>query len=120
MYPILEIRNGSTKEFTTMTYQVTHLSNVDNVGPLDRVNRIIVGTTLITVTELFSAIPEAAIVGLVATGMYAGLTGFIGWDPLYALAKTWQRQAPAPLREPVATAQGQEEQPSTSSYKKAA
>jgi len=103
-----------------MTYQASHLSNVDNVGPLDRVNRIIVGTTLIAVTELFTAIPEAAIAAIVATGMYAGLTGFIGWDPLYALAKTLQRQAPAPVLEPVATAQGLEEQPSAGSYKKAA
>ena len=101
-----------------MTYQITHLSNVDNVGPLDRVNRIIVGTTLIAVTVLFTAIPEAAIAGIVAVGIYAGLTGFIGWDPLYAMTKSLQRQTPAPALEPLA--QGPEEQPSEGSYKKAA
>ena len=103
-----------------MTYQVTHLSNVDNVGPLDRVNRIIVGTTLIAVTVLFTALPEAAIAGIVAAGMYAGLTGFIGWDPLYALAKALQRQAPAAVLKTAATEQRPAEQPSAGSYKKAA
>jgi hypothetical protein len=120
MYPILKIRNGSTKEYTTMTYQVTHLSDVDNVGPLDRVNRIIVGTTLIAVTVMFTALPEVAIASIVAVGTYAGLTGFIGWDPLYALTKAFQRQAPATELETVATYQRPEEQPSAGSYKKAA
>jgi len=103
-----------------MTYQVTHLSNVDNVGPLDRINRIIVGTTLITVTVLFTALSEAAIAGLVAVGTYAGLTGFIGWDPLYALSKANQRQATAPVLETAAIEQRPEEQPSASDYKKVA
>ena len=101
-----------------MTYQVSHLTNVDNVGPLDRANRIIVGTTLIAVAVLFTAIPEAAIAGIVAIGTYAGLTGFIGWDPLYALAKPSQRQALA--LKPDTVAQGLEEQASVGSYKKAA
>ena len=103
-----------------MTYQVTHLSDVNNVGPLDRVNRIIVGTTLIAVTVMFTAISEAAIAAIVAAGTYAGLTGFIGWDPLYALTKASQRQAPAPVLEMAAAEQRPEEQPSAGSYKKAA
>ena len=63
-----------------MTYQETRFPNVENIGPLDRINRIIVGTTLIMVTVLFTAIPAAAVAGIVALGTYAGLTGFIGWD----------------------------------------
>jgi hypothetical protein len=120
MIPILESRNGLTKEFTTMTYQVTHLSNVDNVGPVDRANRIIVGTTLIMVPVLFTAIPPAAIAAIVAFGLYAGLTGFIGWDPVYTFAKALQQREPAQSAPTVAAQQAQEEQTSEDSYKKAA
>jgi len=103
-----------------MTYQVTHLSDVNNVGPLDRVNRIIVGTTLIMVAVLFTAIPAANIAALVAVGMYAGLSGFIGWDPVYVVAKALQQRAPAQPAPVVAAKQVLDEQPSAGSYKHAA
>jgi hypothetical protein len=120
MNPILESRNGLTKEYTTMTYHVTHLSNVDNVGPVDRANRIIVGTTIIMLPVLFTAIPPAAIASLVALGTYVGLTGFIGWDPLYTVTKALQQRAPAQPAPMVVAQQQQEEQPAADSYKKAA
>jgi Inner membrane protein YgaP-like, transmembrane domain len=103
-----------------MTYQDTHFPNVNNIGPLDRINRIIVGTTLITVMVMFTAIPATAVAGVVAFGIYAGLTGFIGWDPLYALVKGFQTQAPAKSPATVTAYRRQGEQPSTGSYKKAA
>lgn len=103
-----------------MTYQKTNLSEVENVGSLDRVNRIIVGVTLIAVAVLFTAIPSAAVVGIVALGIYAGLTAFIGWDPLYALVKAFQQKTPAQTPATVTTYRRQGEQPSTGSYKKAA
>ncbi|MEJ2552851.1 MAG: DUF2892 domain-containing protein [Gammaproteobacteria bacterium] len=105
-----------------MRYQTTHLSDVNNVGPLERVHRIVVGLISITATLLFPAISEAAIVGLVALGVYAGLTGFIGWDPLYALMKGLQRQAPAPTPKPATTATHphREEQSSAGDYKQVA
>jgi Inner membrane protein YgaP-like, transmembrane domain len=103
-----------------MTYQETHFPNVNNIGPLDRINRIIVGTTLITVMVLFTAIPAATVASVVAIGMYAGLTGFIGWDPLYALVKGVQKQAPAQTPATVSAYRRRGEQPSTGSYKKAA
>lgn len=103
-----------------MIYQDTHFSKVENLGALDRVNRIIVAMTLIAVAVLFTAIPSAAVVGIVALGIFAGLTGFFGWDPLYALVKAFQQKTPAGIPETVTINRRQEEQPSTSSYKKAA
>lgn len=79
-----------------MTYQPSTLNNAENVGPLDRVNRFLLGMTLITVAVLFTGIPEAAIAGLVAAGFYTGLTAFIGWDPLYALINAYRSQASVP------------------------
>ena len=103
-----------------MTYQDTHFPNVNNIGPLDRINRIIVGTTLITVMVLFTAIPAATVASVVVIGMYAGLTGFIGWDPLYALVKEFQKQTPAHTPAAITAYRRHGEQPSTGSYKKAA
>jgi len=103
-----------------MTYQTNDFYNVENVGPLDRVNRVIAGTALIMVSVLFTAIAPASIASLVAIGTYAGLTGFIGWDPLYSLTRAFQQRAPE-LR-PAATAkhESHEEQPAGGDYQKAA
>jgi hypothetical protein len=103
-----------------MIYQQTHLSQAENIGPLDRVNRIIVGTSIIMVAVLFTAITSAAAAGIVALGIYAGLTGFIGWDPLYALAKPLQQATPAQTPMAVTPLPHPGEQPSTDDYKKAA
>ena len=102
-----------------MTYQTNDFYNVENVGPLDRVNRIIAGTTLIMVAVLFTAIAPASIAGLVALGTYAGLTGFIGWDPVYSLMSAFsQRQAP--VQAPATQSAFHGEQTSSADYKKAA
>ena len=103
-----------------MTYQATHSSDVNNVGPLDRVNRIIVGTTLIMVTVLFTAIPAAAVAGIVMLGLYAGLTGFIGWDPLYSVTRALQQRAPAQTAATVSMYRRRGEQPAADGYQKAA
>jgi hypothetical protein len=103
-----------------MSYQTNDFYHVENVGPLDRVNRIIVGTTLIMVAVLFTAISPASIVGLVALGTYAGLTGFIGWDPLYSATWAFQHRAPGPLPAATAKHEQREAQPSSDDYQKAA
>jgi len=103
-----------------MTYKANDFYNVENVGPLDRVNRVIVGTTLIMVAVLFTAIAPASIAGLVALGTYAGLTGFIGWDPLYSMTKAFQHRAPEPLPAATAKHEPREAQPSGGDYQKAA
>ena len=103
-----------------MTYQTIDFYNVENVGPLDRVNRVIAGTALIMVAVLFTAIAPASIVGLVALGTYAGLTGFIGWDPLYSATRAFQHRSPAPLPATIANFEPRETKPSGGDYQKAA
>ena len=103
-----------------MTYQQSDLFQVENIGLLDRANRIIVGTTLIAVAVLFTAIPTGAVAGVVAAGFYAGLTGFIGWDPLYALANSVRRATPVRTPAVVTNLPYQAEQGSTGGYKQAA
>ena len=75
-----------------MTYQETNLSNVENVGPLDRVNRMIVSLTLIVVSVVFTAIPPAAAFSLVGVSIYTGLTAATGWDPLFVIVKAFSQR----------------------------
>ena len=103
-----------------MTYQDTNLSKVENVGPLDRVNRMIVAGTLVAVAVLFPAISSGAAFSIVVLSIYAGLTAATGWDPLFVLVKAFSQRAQiqSPMT-PTASA-AHEEQPGFSSYKKAA
>lgn len=100
-----------------MTYQDVNLSNVENVGPLDRINRMIVALTLVTVAVLFTAIPSAAVFGMVVLSIYAGLTAATGGDPLFVVVKAFQQRAPE--QTPV-TVFPREDQPIGAGYKKAA
>lgn len=103
-----------------MTYQASDLLQVENIGSIDRVNRVIAGVSLIMVAVLFTALPEAAIAGIVTLGTYLGLTAFIGWDPVYATAKLFQHQAPARMSATVVSHQRQESRSYHGEYKKAA
>jgi len=103
-----------------MTYQDMKLSNVENVGPLDRVNRMIVALTLVTVAVVFTAIPSAAVFSIVAVIIYAGLTAATGWDPLFVVVKAFRQRAPKQTSATVISLHRQEEQAAGGEYEKAA
>lgn len=83
------------------------LDDVENLGAFERVNRLILALTAIMAAVELNMIPEAAIVPLVAIGIYGGLTAFFGWDPLYGMAKALRRQPPAPTPATVTVPGGQ-------------
>lgn len=103
-----------------MPYQDTNLSKVENVGPLDRVNRMIVAGTLIAVIVLFPAISAGAAFSIAAVSVYAGLTAATGWDPLFVTAKAFRQRAQVQSPAPLSTSAGHKEQLVFDSYKKAA
>ncbi len=103
-----------------MTYQGTNLSKVENVGPLDRVNRMIVAGTLIVVAVLFPAIAPAAVSSIVALSIYAGLTAVTGWDPLFVVVKALSQRAQVLSPAPLAASADYKEQTVFDSYMKAA
>jgi len=103
-----------------MTYQEASLPNVENIGSVDRVHRIIAGMALISVAVMFTAIPETGIAGIVAVGTYMGLTAFIGWDPLYAVVKAFLPPTSVPLTTTVVSHQRQDQRLYTGGYKQAA
>lgn len=103
-----------------MTYQDMNLSDPENVGPLDRVNRMIVALTLIAVAVVFTAISPAATFSLVVVSIYAGLTAAIGWDPMFAVIKVFSQQAPNQTSATLSSLHRPEEQAAGGAYKKAA
>ena len=103
-----------------MTYQDTNLSKVENVGPLDRINRMIVAGALVAVAVLFPAISAGAAFSIVALSVYAGLTAATGWDPLFVVVKAFSQREQVQSPTPLTTSAGHEEQPVFDSYKKAA
>ena len=103
-----------------MNTQSTHLPNIENVGPLDRVNRMIVALTLVTVAVLFTAIPPAAVFSIVAVSIYAGLTAAIGWDPLFVVVKALSQRVPDQASAAITSLPRRDEQPVGGDIKKAA
>ena len=103
-----------------MTYQDTNLSDVENVGAVDRVNRMIVALTLVTVAVLFTAIPPAAVFSIVAMSIYAGLTAAIGWDPVFVVVKALSHRAPEQVPVTIAGYPHRAKQAAGGDYKKAA
>lgn len=103
-----------------MTYQDKTLFQVENVGLLDRVNRMIVALTLVVVTVLFTAISPAAAFSIIVISIYAGLTAATGWDPLYVAVKAFSQRAPEQTLAPVGTLYRSEKQTEGDDYKKAA
>jgi hypothetical protein len=104
----------------TMTYRDTNLSELENVGPLDRVNRMIVALTLIVVAVMFTAIPPAAVFSLSVLSIYAGLTAVTGWDPLFVVVKVLQQRTPEQSVATVSPGRRREDQPAVGGYRQAA
>ena len=103
-----------------MTYQDANLAHVENVGPIDRVNRMIVSLTLIVVAVAFTALSPAAVFSLVVVSIYAGLTAATGWDPLFVVVKALSQRAPEQTAATVTSLHRQEEKLLGGDYKRAA
>ena len=76
-----------------MNYQIQNVSDVENVGAVDRVNRMIIALTLVMVAVLFTAIPAAVAFSIIVVSIYAGLTAAIGWDPLFVVVKLLEQSS---------------------------
>jgi len=103
-----------------MTYQDANLAHVENVGPIDRVNRMIVSLTLIVVAVAFTAISPAAVFSLVVVSIYAGLTAATGWDPLFVIVKAFSQRAPVQIPATASSSARPVEQLVPAGYKRAA
>ena len=80
-------------EVTTMRRRVTNFFEVENVGLIDGVFRGSLGIAILLGVLLVPAISSSLLVSLTLVATYLGLTAFLSWDPLYALAKRSRHEA---------------------------
>jgi len=80
-------------EVTTMRRRVRNLFEVENVGLIDGVFRGSLGIAMLLGVLLVPTISSSLLVSLTLVAIYLGLTAFLSWDPVYALAKRFRSQA---------------------------
>ena len=76
-----------------MRRRVTNFFEVENVGLIDGVFRGSLGIAILLGVLLVPAFPSSLLVSLTLVATYLGLTAFLSWDPLYALARRSRHQA---------------------------
>lgn len=101
-----------------MIYEDAKFAEVENVGFVDAVVRGSASIAILVAVMLIPAIGSYTLFALTQLAIYAGLTAFIGWDPIYAMMKGPASQAHAPAT--VSAAPRYEPQISGSDHKKAA
>ena len=79
-----------------MAYQDANFTVVGNVGMIDSIIRGSVAIATILAVLLVPSMSSSALINLTLVAIYAGLTAFTSWDPVYALLNKARRQAPAP------------------------
>ena len=75
-----------------MIYEDEKLGAAENVSFVDSVVRGSLSIAILVVIMLAPAITSLTLFGLTQLAIYAGLTAFIGWDPIYAVMKKAQPQ----------------------------
>ena len=103
-----------------MIYEGEKFTDVENVGFIDSVVRGSASIAILVTVMLIPSITAVTLFGLTQLAIYAGLTAFLGWDPIYAMMKKPKAQLSAQAPAAVATYSRSEEQPVSSSRKRAA
>jgi hypothetical protein len=103
-----------------MTYEDEKFGAVENVGFADGVVRGSLSIALLVVIMLVPSITSYTLFGLTQLAIYAGLTAFIGWDPIYAMMKQAEPQQSAQPSATVASYPQREVQPDSNGHKQAA
>jgi hypothetical protein len=103
-----------------MIYEDEKYTEVENVGFVDGVARGSASIAILMAVMLIPAISSYMLFALTQLAIYAGLTAFIGWDPIYAMLKRPAIQVPAQAPASVDAVPRQEPQVSGGDHKKAA
>ena len=116
----LEYRINYGIEVTTMNYQDSNVTEVENVGMIDSVVRGSLSVAILVSVLLIPAISSTTLIGLTLAAIYTGLTAFIGWDPFYALMNKSRTEPQIPVPPTVSAHPHNAEQAPGSGHKKAA
>ena len=103
-----------------MTYADAKFAEVENVGFVDAVVRGSASIAILVAVMLIPAISTYTLFTLTQLAIYAGLTAFIGWDPIYALTKQPATHVPAQAPATVAAYPRREARPVSNGHKQAA
>ena len=104
-----------------MIYEDEKLTEVENMGFAESVVRASVSIAIVLAVLLIPSITSLTLFGLTQLAIYAGLTAFIGWDPIYAVKKQPAGRAAAETVEAAGTVYSRnKEQASGGDRKKAA
>ena len=80
-----------------MKHAALNFPDVENVGLIDSVFRGSLGIAILLSVLLIPTISSTQLVTLTLLVIYAGLTAFISWDPIYALLMK-RKQRPQPVK----------------------
>ena len=86
-----------------MTYEGEKFAEVENVGFVDSIVRGSMSIAVLVAVMLLPSITSLTLFVLTQLAIYAGLTAFIGWDPVYAMLKRTDGQQPEQLRATIAS-----------------
>lgn len=103
-----------------MTYEDEKLIAAENVSFVDSVVRGSASIAIIVAILLMPSITAFTLFALTQIAIYAGLTAFIGWDPIYALTKQPVSSVPERAPEKLASYPQHEARSVTSDHKQAA
>ena len=103
-----------------MIYEDEKLGAAENVSFVDSVVRGSLSIAILVVIMLAPAITSLTLFGLTQLAIYAGLTAFIGWDPIYAVKKQAQPQRSMPPSATVASYPRREVPADSKAHKQAA
>jgi hypothetical protein len=103
-----------------MTYEGEKSAEVENVGFADSVVRGSASIAILAAVMLIPSITALTLFGLTQLAIYAGLTAFIGWDPIYAMVKQSKPRLPANAPAAVAAYPRRGEQAAGAAHKQAA
>ena len=103
-----------------MAYEDEKFSVMENVGFVDSVVRGSASIAILVAVMMMPTITSVTLFGLTQLAIYAGLTAFIGWDPLYAAMKQTGTRQPAQAPAAVASYPRREAQPLGDGHKRAA
>jgi len=103
-----------------MTYEDPKFTEAENVGFVDGVVRGSASIAILVAVMLIPAISSYTLFALTQLAIYAGLTAFIGWDPVYAMMKRPASQVSAQAPATVAAYPQREVEPVSGGHRQAA
>ncbi|MEJ2574246.1 MAG: hypothetical protein P8164_11755 [Gammaproteobacteria bacterium] len=74
-------------EVTTMVYQASKYTEVENISFVESVGRAVASIAIVVAVMHMPSLTALTLFGFTQLAIYAGLTAFIGWDPIYAVMK---------------------------------